>query len=60
MDGIALAVGHFFMKVLKFMGADVFIEGVEWIGVEEVGYAVSIVVMTLLVLVIYTQRKKAR
>lgn len=57
MDSIALAVGNFIMKVL---GSDLVNETIEWIGVETVGYGVIFIIVALILLIVFTQRKGRR
>jgi len=57
MGDIAAAVGNFIIKVLD---SDVVTETIEWIGVETVGYGVIFLVVAIILLIVFTQRKGRR
>ncbi|MHB8137861.1 MAG: hypothetical protein ACYDGO_05670 [Smithellaceae bacterium] len=60
MDKAALAVGNFLIKSFEYLEADIFKEAIEWIGVEAVGYAVIVIIVSLILLVLITQKKGRR
>ena len=60
MDDIALAAGNFIMEAFEALGADVFVETIEWIGVATVGYGIIFITVALILLIVFTQRKGRR
>ncbi|MEE9913534.1 MAG: hypothetical protein K4571_17615 [Deltaproteobacteria bacterium] len=60
MEDVALYAGNLLVKLFNYLGADLFAETIEWIGVASVGYAVIIIVIVLVLLIIFTQRKGRR